>query len=295
MILTVLALLGLSWAACAAPETEGTDSALAEWKFEYRENLIWIQADLGAGRPLNFILDSASTMHVIDSETAARLNLPVSDEKIAVRRTDRFEHQNVTAPLNLKIGGAQIGKVPLLILPLNRTASGTNRIDGIIGSPLFENFMVQIDYKNSKIRLLPLAERGKFNESPAVPLVMQEDLAGIRLADCCNYEGLFVVDTGFSRGVAVAAHARMTFAKNGQPRQSVLYAGGQIPVTFYGRTSWKIGNQTVDGIEAAFCKELAGGLLSDSQWTGLVGNDFLSKFRVTFDLPGRRLYLEPAD
>lgn len=266
-----------------------------EWDFKLREGLIWVDVQINGSKPLHFLLDSAATSHVVDSKTAADLDLDLSDKTIEVRRTDSNAEHLLTQPVTLSVGPKHLPSAPLLVMPLNQPGCECARIDGILGLPLFEKFLVQIDYQMSKIRLLPRAERAGLKETSAVPLVIQEGLAGIRLADSRGRHGLFVVDTGFSRGIAVGTHARQAFAKGSQPRQSVLYAGGEIPVTFYDRTTWKIGNRTVQGVEAAFCKELAAGLLADSRWAGLVGNDFLARFTVTFDLPGHRMFLEPAN
>jgi len=266
----------------------------AEWDFRLHNGLIVVDVRIDGSEPLHFLLDSAATCHVVDSKTAAKLDLALAGEMVEVRRTDTDGEHSMTQPVTLSVNSMQLARAPLLVMPLNHPGCECSRIDGILGLPLFNNFLVQVDYRTSKIRLLPLAARAAFKENTAVPLIIQEDLAGVRLTDSRGHQGIFVVDTGFSRGIAVGTHARQVFAKGSQPRQSVLHAGGNIPVTFYRRTSWKIGNHTVKEVEAAFCKKLASGLLADSQWAGLVGNDFLAKFTVTFDLPDHRMFLEPA-
>ena len=262
---------------------------VAEWNFKFQDNLIWIEVGVDGSRPLRFILDSASTHHVISTDAAEKLGLSTGADTVLVRRTDAVQEQSTTAPVELKVGGAfALKNVSLLVVPLNG-------IDGIIGLPVFERYLVEIDYAGSKVRLFdpngPRSDRGE-----SVKLQTRDGLCGIRLADSTGNSGVFVLDTGCSSGLLLSRHASslFEFCRAYPPEAHVLYAGGDIPGRRYRQTSWQLGSQTVPGVETVVCSKATDGLLADSQWAGLVGNGFLAKFKVTFDFPGHRMFLEPA-
>lgn len=277
----------------SADHPDAANLPLAEWNFEQHEGLIWIRADID-GQPLNFILDSASTMHVIDSTVAARLGLPSSDDQISVRRTGHCEGCCLTSAVDLKIGEIRLGQTPLLSMPLNEASSKQKRIDGIIGSPLFEHYQVQIDYKKSKIRLFSKGIAQKHDSAIAIPLQTSDGLVGLSLRDKSGREGVFVLDTGSTQGVLVSPHAVRNFAVKGPSQNRSVDAGGIMQTCCYPRTTWMIGPQLVAHLETMLCRLPAEGLLADDRWSGIVGNRFLSNFKVTFDLSAGCVLLEPA-
>jgi len=271
-------------------QAEESLQPLDEWNFKLIENLIWIRVKSETGAPLDFILDSASTSHVIDSETAARLDLPKGNEEITVRRTDCFENHSTTAPLTLAVDNTRLARTPLVVLPLNNPSSRQKHIDGILGSPLFEKYLVQIDYQESKIRLFSRDALPQFHPAVQHKLHSSDGLMGISLADASGRQGIFVVDTGSSLGVVVSSHAT-GFAFQGKPSVRTILAGGKISTLCYPETSWRVGDRTVS-LETLCCKEAASGLLSDSRWSGTIGNRFLANFKVTFDWLSQRVFLQ---
>jgi len=287
-----LALLGMM--ICPSLHAAQNQQPLAVWDFEFNENLIWVKVNVGSGAPLLFILDSASTSHVIDSGVAHRLDLAESEEKILVRRTDSFEERHTTLPINLNIGNVRLAQAPLLILPLKELTSGRRKIDGILGLPLFENFRVQIDYKASKIRLFSRKSPQNVNGAIAMQLRSNDGVVGMNLRNSSGQEGMFVLDTGCSQGIVVSSHATSHFRTPEHSFSRTLCAGGEIPARCCKETSWTVGTKMIHRLETLFCKQASDGLLADAQWSGLVGNRFLSNFTVTFDWSARQVFLQPA-
>jgi hypothetical protein len=262
-------------------------------KHRFKENLLWVKVRL-QNENLIFILDSGCTDDALDSDTAKRLNVRIGGSERLVRRADRIEERNLTSALPMEINDVSFQNVKFVVLPLNQSTPDRRRIDGILGAPLFEKFLVQIDYLNLKIKLFSRTSPPDLDEAMEVKLHSHNDLMGIKLADKQGNKGAFVVDTGSSHGVIVSPHATENFIaiEGGTPR--TLYAGGEIQARCCSETCWKIDSFHVSDLETLYCQPPGRGLLAAPQWSGIIGNGFLSKFTITFDSAGKKIFLEPT-
>lgn len=135
----------------------GESSAAMEFPFQSHDGLIWLEVRAReSDRPLNFLLDSGAGASVI--------NLPTA-QKLGLKRGARVIVQGVqsrAAGYWCQTLSASSGAVPLpkrlLAVDLGELSQACEcRLDGLLGADFFSNRIVQIDFKEHKVRLLDAA------------------------------------------------------------------------------------------------------------------------------------------
>lgn len=126
--------------------------------FEYDEGLLWIKVQAKqSDHPLEFLFDTGASVSVINSDTAAVLELNRG-------KTIRVNGVNATTtgrwPIRLS---AKAGKLRLpskyLSLDLNRLALSCGRpLDGLLGSDFVQGRVVEINFQTHRLRFLSSAQ-----------------------------------------------------------------------------------------------------------------------------------------
>lgn len=130
------------------------ETPVAEFPFEYREGLLWVQVRVrDRQEPLHFLLDSGAEVSVINLDTAKRLGLSLAP-KVRVRGV----HTSMTGywpqPLSASANNVVLPS-RLLALDLSKLSRACERsVDGLIGADFFRDRIVQIDFSAQKVRLL---------------------------------------------------------------------------------------------------------------------------------------------
>jgi hypothetical protein len=251
-------------------------------RFEYSEGLLWVQIEVPqSARPLNFLFDTGAEISVINAGTASALGLS-GGAKIDVQGV-----QSTTTgywPLKLK---AKAGTVKLpakyLSLDLSQLAQSCSRpLDGLLGADFIKGKVVEIDFQSHLLRF-------KDKISPAksdIDLPMKVTGRCFCLPLCVNDQPQQWVrlDTGCATALQWVTSDASVHTKSEKP--AIGLAGLSIPQT---QTKISLGGKQFDKIptgvhtRAIFAGE-----------AGLLGNDFLSRFKtVTIDTKSARLILSP--
>src|SRR2546426_729908 len=133
-------------------------SSSAEFPFEYRGGLIWVRVDVvQSAEPLNFLVDSGAGASVINLRTAKRLGVKLG-QRVDVRgvgsSTEGFWSQRLTATAS----GVALPKEYLAVDLAELSRACDCVVDGLLGADFFRGRVVQIDFVERKIRLLPSRE-----------------------------------------------------------------------------------------------------------------------------------------
>lgn len=254
--------------------------AATEIPFTYGQGMIWLKVHVaGQGTPLNFLLDSGAGSSVLDLQAARRLGL-----KLGNRETVRGV-QGLCAAFRVSGLAAEVATIPIahsmLALDLSSVSRGCggNRIDGLLGADFFHGRIIQIDFAAQKIRLLERSEVST-NVSQILPLTKRYDVLCVRVGVNGNAPQWMRLDTGCSSALewvvgseAIRKAASSSIAVVTGSRRSV-YADVVLGSERF--TSIKIGLHD----EPMFAGE-----------AGLLGNNLLSKFRVTVDVEKSRVIL----
>jgi hypothetical protein len=285
---------GVSWIASSSPGVavrEGSASRElsipAEFPFELREGLIWVQVKAPeASQPLNFLLDTGAGVSVVNLRTARKLGLPLG-KQVQVLGVGANSVGYWPQRLSASAGAVALAR-DYLAVDLNEL-SGACRcaVDGLIGADFFRGRVIQIDFVAKKVRLL--AEGEPAGES--MPLRVRRGALEVPVSVNNAAAGWARLDTGCASSLQwTAAEGKKTEGKThiGAGRAQVMavgLAGVSIPME---PARVQLGAYIFDKVPAGMhTKPIFAGE------AGLLGNGLLSRFeRVTIDAKSGRLLVE---
>lgn len=219
-----------------------------------------------------FVVDTAATTTIVSPETARQLGgRGASGEKLS----------NTT----LQLAGAQVSHRPAVVYSVDGFAKETGqRVIGIAGADIFENFGARIDYVHQTLTLVVL-------QSCATPdvhvhLKMVNGLpfveAMLQTANGQQVQGIFLVDTGQAGpGLVLTSEFLKAHAELGGVSQSLRIAG------------FSIGERALKDVPASVAPPNPRGV--GAELAGVVSGSILSRFDVMVDLPGAWMMLTPND
>lgn len=149
LLLSSVLFVALSWVA-----SQVQAAASAEFPFQFQDGFLRVEVSVDrVEKPLNFLLDTGAGVSVIDREVMTRLGFKPSRPVIVNgvgTNTTGFWPQRIAA----RVGGVAL---PRHWLAVDLTALGracATPVDGLIGADFFRGKVVQIDFRERKIRLL---------------------------------------------------------------------------------------------------------------------------------------------
>ena len=203
---------------------------------------------------------------------------------------------------SLAIGGVRRAPMAIAITAeVERigVALGT-RIDGCLGYDFLKDFRVAIDYGKQLVRL----RQGAFDPVSATPVTRSE--VAFRLAAptkplvmipaFVNGRGpyAFALDTGASTSVISPALAEALGMDRGDGA-AMTGAGGMLQATIGRVSSLAVGGATATDLAVVVSDFVAHvGQAVGADVDGVVGYNFLRRFRVTIDYPNHLLWLSAA-
>jgi len=174
-----------------------------------------------------------------------------------------------------------------------------HKIAGIVGADLFKRYVVTIDYA---ARQLVLSDPNSLQDGEGGDMFVLR-LSGNRpffqamLTPVSGppIQGEFVVDTGDTSTVTFHTPFVEKYSlRSGQtlvPHQTTGISGDSR--NWRGRLKqMQLGKYVLDRPIATF-SEAQKGSEADASYSGVLGGEILSRFRVTMDYPHHRMYLEP--
>ena len=281
-LLLLCVLLGSNWlfqgqAAVVSGVSRG------EFPFEFREGLLWVKVQVPeSDRVLSFLLDSGAEVSVVNLETAKELGLTLGR---------RAEVRGVGVSMDAFWTGTRSAKANDVSLPNRLLALDLGKlsrsckccVDGLIGADFFRGRAVQIDFRESKVRLF-----GSSMVSTGAVAPMDVRRCGMRVK--ASVEGKkarwFRVDTGCATPLQWVTGK--VNPEDCTRKVAVGLAEVRIPQT---RTTVRIGNQILTNVQTG----MHSSPIFDGE-AGLIGNGLLSQFEtVTIDAAAGKLVLGPRE
>lgn len=273
-------LLSIIVFAAALVRVQAAPITLAEFPFEYREGLLWIEVVIPQSeKPLNFLVDTGAGVSVINLNTAKRIGLRLG-QPVTVRGVETTLTGYWQQHMSAKVGDVRLPR-NYLAVDLEKLSSSCERpVDGLVGADFFRDRVVQIDFDTRKIRLLKPDKSGKSNE--ALPLQLRS--CGMRVPISVNaHERQWVrLDTG-----CATALQWVTSVVPDQCTHQMAIGLTEVSIP-QAKTTVGIGAYQFEGVPT--------GLHETAIFpgeAGLLGNGLLSRFStVTIDAKAGRVILK---
>lgn len=282
-------LVALAWAVIlvlAPPPAAAQDAHTVRFEFlADRQILFPISIN---GRPAEAWLDSGSSATVVDAAFARELGLELGDP-ISARGVAGQVAGVRLARADVKIGDAVIPARRVAVMDLTALRAVTPRpVQVILGREVFQDAVLEIDFASRRIAISP---QDRFQPPRARPLPLRRSgllksfpirVGGVRteaILDLGN-SGALLLDYDFAarRGLLSGRRTstQLSVGADG-PRTSLVTSLDRV----------QVGGVTFNGVTAVATEGLT------SHAPANVGLEILSRFHVTVDFAGGRLWLQP--
>jgi hypothetical protein len=269
--------------------------------FQFEDSRVYVPVRI-AGEPTRwFILDSGAGSIVIDSEVARASGLKPTKSEAITGAGAGSSQQAKAAPLALSVGGVPLRAAEPIVIDLGGLLGPTSgrRPAGIIGAQFFAEHFVDVDFVRHRLTLYPpMTQRRSFYAS-AVPLSFYGGLplAGVVLKMPGGREvtAKALVDLGAKSTFLVPE----PFIEREKLREAFPHAVESLLGAGLGGDTYydfaRSARLRFSGSSLAVDQPVVGlsvrGTLRSTWNDGLLGADFLSRFRVAFDYGHDRLLL----
>jgi hypothetical protein len=295
MLLLAIALLNQITTATAA---EPRPPVVLPMRME--KNLPLVQVTVNGARSLTFILDSAAAGCVVDRERAAALGLTVSGEAWS-SGSGGAQQVAALSGIHLNLGGIEIR--PQLSYAFDMKSLGfKGGVDGILGFPLFGKFIVEIDYPGSRVRIFHPDSYRPSPRAAVLPLRMTTGpvvRGSIRVRGKGPIEADMQLDTGSAHILTVCSpfvdrHQLLDSADELVPGTTRGFGGTAADIA--GRIEEvRIGPFAAKMPIVRFARQTTGSFGTERHYSANLGGEFMKAYKVIFDIPGSRLFLENAE
>jgi len=277
-------------------------SCVHEFRYEPFAGLIVISVTISDSPPLEFVLDSGATRSSLtDPMLAAALGLRVRESALARGVGSGAKRVLVTENVSVRSDGIEILNTPLVIHDIGPQleAAAGREIHGFLGAELFERFVVEIDPMGYRILLHDPATFSYEESGHHVPFAVIDRRPVVHGKVVVRDDGKevpvrLVADTGSSRSLSLITRSARHL-KPPADRTSGASVGmvGQSRVVFASTTSLHVGPFQAAGVDTAWIGSAGVPALNKiPDLNGILGNEFLSRFRVIFDYGRERLILK---
>lgn len=277
--------------------------------FQFVSNMIIIPLSINGSRPLNFILDSGLRQTILtrvpaDCEVAFVLN-----NKTTIKGLGEEEDLTVwhTKRNTFEAGEIICKNQNLFVLDEDRFNLSLQmgiEINGIIGSTIFENFIVEIDYSRQKIKFHrpeTFKYKRRHEKWRSLPLEMYKSKAYIKLPVAINQDTSVVakllIDSGASDALWLfpGTNDSIIYKQDGKE----MFLGQGLNGAIFGKQSKvksvEIENYTLKNVNVSIPDTSA--LYNSFQndvigRNGTIGSELLRRFHVIIDYHNQKISLK---
>ena len=278
--------------------TTATAADLASYSsFELIDNRVFVSARLDGRGPYSFLLDTGADGWTVSARVARGLALAEGQaEQIeGVGEAKDTVHQLTLRELTL--AGLFFADQPAVSEDFSALDEviGFQHFDGIAGKPVFDRYVVDLDFTRSRVSFLPPAEYSIPSDARVMPFRLYDEVIPVVAGEIAGAKGLFVVDLGDRSSLTLfgpfwrAHHLDRAFGP-GIVALTGYGVGGPVKGELVRVPEFVMAGVEVRGVVARLSLQKAG-VFGTSAIAGSIGTGILKRFGVAFDYPQRRIIL----
>jgi len=267
-------------------------TTVATIPFVLVDGRILVDVRLNGHGPFRMIFDSGASA-VASREVADQLALPLSPSHPESGTGNQPLQVTNTTIHTVTLGSAHIADVACDVMTMSDMPPvfGNVKIDGILGRPIFDRFVVQVNYDQHVLMLFEPPLYRPVSADVPLPFTRVRDVPLVT-ASLDGHAGLFGVDLGARSSILLNGwfadddHLESLF--EGAPEIVLGWGlGGPIRGKLGRAREFNLGDIQVESPLVRLSTQRSG-LLSRKDTAGLIGADILRQFTLTFD-PVRRV------
>jgi hypothetical protein len=278
---------------------------LTSVKLELYNHQVWFEAGIrGTGTDtLNFLFDSGAGTALLDSALAARLFEDRPFGQIDATGAGGTARMQVLDNQSINVGGLRIDSVNFLVKNLEDLSAMVGRhIDGIIGYDLLKKYVTRIDLDRRTLSLYGDIQNLKEEKGPPLAFKYSPEISFLPRISCSfttlagqHYTGWFFMDSGAGLTTLlntpfVNAHHLLTTSGKTMQLKTVGMTGASDRYVARVKDFDFCGYVFTD--VPVSLSQVSAGVSSMENYAGLLGNEFLFRFNMTFDYAHDAIYLQ---
>jgi len=241
-------------------------------------NVLVVETKWDKFGPYRFVIDTGSSVTLVSPELAARYSAgelpPANEPRVRVRSVEGGSQLLSAVTLKkIQLGSARFEDVPSLVYDCaDLSAQMGERIDGVLGFPLFRNTVLTLDYPHERIVLRSrIPDEGIPGEAILFTNPDKTPLVAIRLGDR-EFDAL--IDSGSSQAMDINPSGL-------SPKFSFGPVAGPTLGTLAGDRPSSVGR--LDGVVRLGSFDIPNPVAEVTDELSSLGGGLLSHFTVTFD------------
>ena len=282
------------------------ETSSAPIPFQLANSLIYIQATINGSQPLWMMLDTGSSVTVFDETVSKMLGIQfLSEGNVDGPGQGSAQKLAFANHTTLMFAGETLGDQTVATLPLEWFSREVGRsTDGFLGSNVFRNYVVEIDYANQVLRFYDPAVYCYSGSGQRLPLqFIWNDIPTVRAEvvaqDGTAINGVFLVDSGATTAIWLTkafsqAHPEVLSAQDTVEVPNVVAVGGELSARVGRVQAVRLGGFVVSMPLTQFSQNTSG-IFAAPDITGTIGAQMLRRFTVIFDYPHGEMILEPNE
>jgi len=262
--------------------------------FTYRHRHIFLPARIGGrAKEILFLVDSGASMTVIDSTLASSLGLSLGGTIPGAGAGGMADFSLTRIPA-FSVAGIEFSEQTAIAYPVSgllRRFEETE-IGGILGYDFLSRFTTRIDFARERISFFEPDSFSSRSEGTWLETPLYHSIFSLP-AIVDGSRGNFLLDTGANSSILYGTFAERSGLDRGRRRIEIAIrgAGGEEEASLCRFDSLSFGGVTVARPVLAVVSSAKGiGVLENL--AGIIGNDILERFTVTFDYRKQRVLLE---
>ena len=271
---------------------------------KFEDSRVYVPVSSGRNAHGWFILDTGATPTIIDSRFAAGLHRRARNIQSVGGAGAGSSRQGEIGTVNVRVGGVPLAISNAASMELGSLlgpTSGRNPA-GIIGSQFFREHTVEIDFQRRELRVWPFGTDLSDHYSVSVPLTFNDWTpladAKLTLPSGKTLAEHVLIDLGAKSTLLIPEPFIARYRLGDAFRKSVTLplgagVGGKTYYRFARAGAISLGGKTPLTLRNPVVGLSANGTLRSAWHDGLLGADYLSRFRIAFDYSRSKLLLTP--
>lgn len=272
----------------------GQSNSISVIPFTLENNGIYIYCKVNETDSLKFLFDTGADGTVINGQSLRKLNLKIDSQSLNIGSNGS---NMVDVSLNNTVSFGEITRtdIPLPIIPYE-----TTRFDGVFGTNLMNNHIMEIDYSKNELRFYDVSTyQNDLNDYEKFKIHYIDDYPTIKSTVIVNgkkYTGFFGVDTGADNTLTIAP----TFSVKNKFEEKMKKIGLAVsqgsdgskyesPVVL--APEIKIGKKYLYEVPIDLSQSKTG-IHASERIAGFYGNSILKRFNIVLDLKNKFIYLK---
>jgi len=263
--------------------------------FELDGPHIYLPVSLNGLGPYRFLLDSGAGMSIVAKHLADNIGLKDAGN-LPAAGIGGLEVGNFVRIDSMAVGGATLYDLTSGAIDFAPLTTGlATTIDGVVGYELFSRLIVDIDYDAQIIRLYNPEANIYPGGADTIVCEIESNHPIVEGIANDSIVGRFRIDTGSNNYLDLNApfvkkHALLATAGKSFGSVPLRGVGGETRTTAALLPSFRLGKSRMENLLTGFF-EAESGILAAEHVDGNIGGGLLSRFRVGFDYPNRKIYL----